>query len=91
MTDQNFDSLDSTQDILDIQISFFRQHQANLAEKHYGKSVLIHNESIIGIYGSDTKAYTDAIHHNYNPGTFLIRLCLRPEEEVPAMFHSRVL
>ena len=78
------------QNILDVQIAFFRKHQAELAEKHHGESALIHAESIIGTYPSDTDAYADAIDRGLKPGTFLIRQCLRSEEEKPVVLRSRV-
>ncbi len=75
--------------VLDRQIMYFQQHQAELAEEHHGEFVLIHDESIEGFYESELDAYTTAKRH-YDAGTFLIRQCLKPEEETTQTFHSRI-
>jgi hypothetical protein len=74
---------------LETQIAFFRKHQDELAKKHHGKFVLIHDESIDGVYDSELEAYTVA-KQAYAPGTFLIRECLLPDEEMVQVFHSSV-
>ena len=75
--------------VLDRQIAYFQQHQTELAEEHHGEFVLIHDESIEGFYESELDAYT-AAKRRYDAGTFLIRQCLRPEEETTQTFHSRI-
>lgn len=74
---------------LDTQIRYFKVHQPELAEEHHGKFVLIHGESLKGFFDSELKAYTTA-KRSYEAGTFLIRKCLKSEEESPQVFHSRV-
>ena len=74
---------------LDAQIAFFKNKQVDLAEKHHGKVVLIYAKKVVGVYESELEAYTDA-KNKYGTGGFLIRKCLKPEEETPQVFHSRV-
>ncbi len=74
---------------LDTQLAYFKKHQMELAEEHYGKFVLIHDESIVSFYELELDAYA-AAKRNYDGGTFLIRRCLKPEEETAQVFHSRV-
>ena len=75
--------------VLDTQIAYFKKRQMELAEAHHGDFVLIHDESIAGFYQSELDAYTVA-KRVYDDGTFLIRQCLKPEEETTKTFHSRV-
>ena len=77
-------------DCLDRQIEYYKKHQNELALNHHGKIVLICNESIIDFYETKGEANTDALNKKFEPGTFLIRQCLKPEEEPVAQFHSRV-
>ena len=75
---------------LDIQIACFKEQQAMLASEHHEEFVLIHNESIVGFYPAGGDAYREATTKGLQSGSFLIRQCLRLEEEIPAVFHSRV-
>jgi hypothetical protein len=75
---------------LSEQIAYFKEHQKELAEKHHREFVLIHNQSEVGFYESGGRAYEVAIERRLESGTFLIRQCLRPDEESVAIFHSRV-
>lgn len=77
-------------DTLDKQIEFYKKCQNEVASRHHGKIVLIFNESIIDFYNSMGEANAEALHRGYEPGTFLIRQCLKPEEEPEITFHSRV-
>ena len=74
---------------LDTQLAYFKKNQVELSEKHHDKFVLIHGESVVGFYETELGAYT-AAKRNYDGGTFLIRRCLKPEEEAVHVFHSRV-
>ena len=75
---------------LSEQIAYFKEHQEELAEKQHRKFVLIHNLSEIGFYDSGGDAYAYALKQHLESGTFLIRQCLRQDEETAAVFHSRV-
>ena len=75
---------------LEKQIEIFRKNQKELAKKHHGERVLIHDERVIGFFKSDSEAYSTAIGNGFKEGDFLVRECLSPEEETPLTFHSRV-
>ena len=76
---------------LESALAYFKEHQADLAEEHHGKFVLIHDQSTIGFYDSELDAYGVAKNDKgYAAGTFLIRKCVMPEEETTQVFHSRV-
>ena len=72
------------------QLAYFKEHQEDLAARHHHEFVLIHNRSEIGFYDSGGLAYQDALQRQLKGGTFLIRQCLKPDEETVAIFHSRV-
>ena len=74
---------------LEREIAFFRTKQEELARKHYGQFVVIHRESLAGFYDSELEAYLDA-RKKMGAKTFLIRKCIRPDEEIHHTFHSRV-
>ena len=76
-------------DTLDKQLEFYRQVQGDLSVKHHGKVVLICNTEIVDIYDSDDEAYIAATDKGLEPGSFLIRGCLRPDEEPTATYHTR--
>ena len=76
-------------DALGQQLAYFREHQSWLAEQHHGKVVVIHGETVVGFFDSDAEAYAAAVKE-HNPGSFLIRRCLRLEEETPQVFNSRL-
>ena len=74
---------------LEREIAFFKSIQSGLAQDHHGLFVVIHGESIEGFYESELKAYA-AARKSIGPEPFLIRECIRPEEEFRHKFHSRV-
>ena len=74
---------------LDQHIAYFKEHQEYFSENHYGKYVLIHDQSAVGFYDKQLDAYLVA-KDKFEPRTFLIRQCIRSDEETVAVFHSRV-
>ena len=71
------------------ELSHFRDHQEELAKENPGKFVLIYNQTVEGFYDDETEAYL-AGKKKFLDGTFLLRKCIRKEEETAAIFHSRV-
>ncbi len=57
---------------------------------HHGEIVLLCNQEIAGFYQNYLDAYTAATEKQYPPGSFLLRACLRLEEEIRPIFRSRV-
>ena len=74
---------------LEREIAFFKTIQSKLAREHHGQFVVIHGESMAGFYDSELKAYMEA-RKKMGSQAFLIRKCVRPEEEIRHTFHSRV-
>ena len=67
----------------------FRRHQEKSASGHHRKFVFIHEEDVEGFYQSELEAYKAAIK-SHPDGSFLLRPCLRPEEESAAALNSGV-
>ena len=74
---------------LEREIEFFKSMQPKLAQDHHGKFVVIRGESIEGFYETELKAYV-TMREKMGSEPFLIRECVRPEEEFRHTFHSRV-
>ena len=67
----------------------FEQRREEFAENHHGEVVVIHGTEVAGFFESEREAYLSA-KEKFGKGSFLIRRCLRADEERPAIFHSRV-
>ena len=74
---------------LERPLQVFRAHQDEFAIEHHGQFVVIHGDDILGFFENELEAYQVA-KSQYEMGTFLLRQCLRPDEEVNPIFHSRV-
>lgn len=77
-------------DALARQHKYFKEHQRKFAEEHHGECVLIYKQKERVFFASYTDAYFEALKRKYIEGEFLISECIRPEEETPIIFHSRL-
>ena len=74
---------------LERALQYFRAHQEEFAKEHYKQFVLIHDETVEGFYEDELSAYI-AGKASHSEGGFLIRPCIKREEEKKIVFHSRV-
>ena len=74
---------------LEKELIYFRDHQEEFAEKNPGQFVLICGKTIEGFYDDEIEAYLVA-KKKFQNGAFLLKRCIRKEEETAAIFHSRV-
>lgn len=73
------------------QTEFFKRHRNELVRKHHGKYVVICNEKVVVVRASEAHAYADAVRdHKLEPGQFSVHRCIPEDEDLPAVFHSRV-
>ena len=73
-------------------LNHYKKIQSDLAQNHHGEFVLIHGSEVIGFYPTAKDAYWFAVDgKKLEPGKFLIRECLTPEEERPLTFYSRLV
>lgn len=76
--------------MLEKEFQYYLTHQKELTQKYLGKFIVIKDESIIGIYGSEIEAYEESIKTN-ELGTFLIQEVQAGEENITQIFRSRVV
>ena len=76
---------------LETAIAYFEKNRDGFAKEHHGEIVLLYKEEVAGFYKNFSEAYAVAIKNKYPPGSFLLRACLRLEEETKPIFHSRVV
>ena len=76
---------------MDELLEYYRSIQTNLAREHHGEFVLIHDSEVVGFFSDLKAAYWTAVDEELlEPGSFLIRECISPEEEMPLTFFSRL-
>ena len=76
--------------LFDKSYDYFVEHQTELAQSHHGKFAVVYDGTVVEISDDERAAFVKA-RKNYPAGSFLIRKCIRPEEESKAIFHSQVL
>lgn len=75
---------------LETDFQFFRDNQESLVKEHLGKYLVIKDSNVVGAYNSAAEAYQEA-SSKFEPGSFLIQLCIPGEEAYTQIFHSRVV
>ena len=60
--------------MFDKELKYFIANQEALVAKHRGKTLVIRNESVDGVYDSPLNAYVEA-QKKYAVGTFMIQPC----------------
>lgn len=74
--------------MLDKEFKYYLDHKDELIHKYYNKFIVIKNNSVIGVYDSNSEALSKTAE-SHELGTFLIQLALPGKES--QTFHSRVL
>ena len=72
---------------LERELELFKARQEDFAKNHHGKYVVIHGDDI-EFFDDEIDAYAYA-KGAFGPGRFLLRQCIRQDEETVAVFHSR--
>ena len=75
--------------MLEKSIAHFNENREQFVNDHHGEYVVIFDNAEQGFYTDKLEAYLDA-KSKFPRGSFLLRKCLRAEEEAPAIFRSRV-
>jgi hypothetical protein len=74
---------------LRAEFEYYREHQAELAEKYQGRFIVIKGGVVLGDY----ETATEAVHvtaRTCKPGTFLVQRCDADPASTRATFRSRV-
>jgi hypothetical protein len=75
--------------MLQDQFKWYLEHQNELVKKYEGKSIVIVDFEIVGVYDDDLSALIDT-RKNHEIGTFLIQKCTKGNQDYTQTFHSRV-
>ncbi|MFA6992466.1 MAG: hypothetical protein WC269_04285 [Candidatus Gracilibacteria bacterium] len=75
---------------LEKEFQYFLDHQKELVKQYSGKFIVIKNQEIIGVYTSESEAFTET-QKKHELGTFLIQECKPGTDVYTQTFHSRVL
>ena len=70
-------------------LAVFLKRQEEFASSHYGKYVVIHGDRVVGFFDDQFEAYNTA-KAEFPEGSFLLRQCLRQDEERTVVMRSRV-
>ncbi len=60
--------------MFDKELNFFIKNQNDLVSKYSGKTLLLREENVAGVFDSPLEAYL-AGQQKYAPGTFMIQPC----------------
>lgn len=76
--------------LIENEFNFYLKNQIELVEKYNGKFIVLKNQSVIGIYDSQSEAYNETVKTE-DLGTFLIQHCLLGTDSYTQTFHSQVI
>jgi len=60
--------------MLEKELEFFIANQERLVKEHRGKTLVIKDQQVVGVYDTPLEAYTESMK-KYEPGTFMIQPC----------------
>ena len=75
--------------MLEKEFNFFKEHKVELQKKYLGKTIVIKNEEVVGVYATEAEALQEA-SKKFELGTFLIQQISAKEKDYIQRFHSRV-
>jgi hypothetical protein len=75
--------------MLEKEFNYFKEHKDELQKKYLGKTIVIQNEEVVGVYPSEAEALQEA-SKKFALGTFLIQKISAKEKDYIQRFHSRV-
>ncbi len=75
--------------MFETETAFYNAHKQEFRAKYLNKRVVIQNETLKGVYDTDTEAYAEATR-TMRPGTFAIKVVTPTDADEIAHFTSRV-
>lgn len=75
--------------VLSRQFEYFLHHRTELLEKYNGRVVVIHDQEVEGVFGSELEALK-AAKEKFADGTFLVQRIAPESDSFSQTFHSRV-
>lgn len=74
--------------MLDKEFEYYKKNQADLVSKYNGKTIVIKDSQVIGVFDSELDAVAET-SKKHELGTFLVQKCSPGEENTSMTFHSR--
>ena len=71
------------------EFQYYLEHQAELAERHQDRYIVIKGRTVLGDYATIEEAVRATIP-DHAPGTFLVQRCDADPDSTKVTFHSRV-
>lgn len=75
--------------MLKKEYEYFRNHEKEFIDKYDGKTIVIKDNSVIGVHDNEKEAYFETIKA-HKMGTFLIQPVFSDRSGTVHKFHSRV-
>ena len=75
---------------LEREFDYYLAHQNELVKQHSGKVVVIKDDALVGVYGSELEAIRKT-SKQFPLGTFLVQKCEPGTAAYTETFHSRVI
>ena len=77
--------------MLEKEFKYYLDHHDSLVKSHYGRYIVIKDDTILGDFNSEVEAILSAKNTlNLQLGTFLVQHCMPGKENYTQLFHSRV-
>jgi len=76
--------------MLEREYNYYNANKNELLSKYLGKFLLIRNEKLEGVYGSEKDAFIASQENKFELGTFLIQEC-KLDSDLKETFYSRVI
>jgi len=77
---------------LQKEFEYFLKNRDEFSKKHKGKTLVISNKEVVGIYDDKASAYNAALSIlKLKPGSFIIQEASSDPSSYMQVFHSRVL
>ena len=74
---------------LEQSLDYFEEHRDAFSKDHHGQFVLIHKGNVAGFFVNELEGYHEG-KEDFGLGEFLLKRCIRVDEEVEIRFRSRV-
>ena len=75
---------------LKCDFDWYLHHQTELLAQFNGRVLVIRDQQVVGNYNSEAEAIMDA-RGKFEPGTFLVQVCVPGESAYSQSFSSRVI
>ena len=75
---------------LEKEFQWYLDNQEELVKKYDGRFIVVKDKEVIGEYDALGPAIDETVAKGYKMGTFLVQKCSPGDQDIRAVFHSRV-